>query len=363
MNNFALNVPINSVSFGQTSIALLREIKSRNLDPVIFPIGNPDIGAQKPDNDFNAFLQKNINRAISSHKRDTPIFKLWHLSGSLESFSNKQVLLSFLETDSPTAEEINTVKNNAKVFFTNQYTVNLFKDYGLTNVEYLPLFLDSYNFYKKDKTYFTDGRISFLCTGKFESKRKKQDRIIRSWIKKYGNNPKYHLVCNIFNPFIKPEDNQKIWGDIVGNQRVGNITFLGWMPSNEQVNDMINSIDVVIGCGSEGWGIPEFSATALGKNAVILNCAGYKSWCNELNACLIQPNSKHPAYDGMFFHQGQPYNQGNFFDYSDDEFLAKCDEAIERVNKNRVNVEGLKLQEEFTVKKTVDKILEALEQV
>ena len=50
--NYALNLPINTVSFGQVSVALLREIYKKEHQPCLFPIGNLEINAQKEDKDF-----------------------------------------------------------------------------------------------------------------------------------------------------------------------------------------------------------------------------------------------------------------------------------------------------------------------
>ena len=61
----------------------------------------------------------------------------------------------------------------------------------------------------KNKKYFNDERIVFNLCGKFE-KRKHHAKIIKSWIKKYGNNPKYSLQCAVYNPFLNEEQNQQI---------------------------------------------------------------------------------------------------------------------------------------------------------
>jgi hypothetical protein len=59
---------------------------------------------------FNWLKEKSVGH-IKKVKRSDKGFKLWHLNGSLESYSNDQTLFSFYELDSPTAEEINTVNN------------------------------------------------------------------------------------------------------------------------------------------------------------------------------------------------------------------------------------------------------------
>ena len=182
--NLALNVPLNSVSFGQTSTALLREMKKRSLDPSIFPIGGQvDLSTQEPDHEFDKWVQKNCQKAPACHSRDIPTFKLWHLNGSLESFSEKQTLLSFYELDQPTPAETNVARNHNTIF-TSEYTCEAFMNAGV-QTHYVPLFFDNFNFKNTNKKYFDDGRIVFNLVGKVE-KRKRHEKTIRAWIKRFG---------------------------------------------------------------------------------------------------------------------------------------------------------------------------------
>jgi len=360
--DFAVHLPLNAVSFGQVSMGILKEMHKRELSPCVFPVnpGNIDLSAYDVSKEFNEWLQKCLEKAVKTHKRSTPIFKLWHLNGSLESYSQEQTLLTFYELDAPTEQEINIIENNKKVLVTSKYTKQIFEDHGLSNIDFVPLFYDKENFEVKDKKYFDDGRITFNTTGKLE-KRKNHAKMIKAWAKKYGNNPKYFLQAAIFNTFMSPEDNNRLISEVLENKKYFNINFLGYMTKNDLYNDYLNSGDIVLGCsGGEGWGLPEFHSVGLGKHAVILNATAYKDWANEENAVLLNPKGKQEVYDGIFFHKGHPFNQGNIFDFNEDEFLDACDKAVKRVKANKVNEAGLKLSEEFTVEKTVDKILESI---
>jgi len=359
--DLALNLALNGLSFGQTSFAIAKNLYERKFEAKIFPISqNIDLSAQKVDSDLADWLKRSIDRSLSSFSRKEKIFKLWHINGSLESFSERQILFSFYELDNPTPTELNIVKNNEKVIFSSKYTCDIYKSYGCSNIEYIPLFFDNNNFKKLDKTYFQDGRITFNLVGKLE-KRKNHKLVIQSWLKRYGNNPKYFLQCSIFNPFLKQEDQNTLINSIVEGKKYFNISFLGHMQSNETYNDYLNSSDIIIGMsGGEGWGLPEFHSLALGKHAVILNAHAYKDWANEENACLVEPSSKIEAYDNMFFHKGSPFNQGNIFTFKEDDFIDGCERAIKRLESNKLNESGLKLQKQYTISNTVDKIINLL---
>lgn len=364
-NNFALHLSLNNLSFGQVSFLILREIFNKKLTPSIFTIGQADISSQSNvGQDFALWLQECINKANKDHNRNNPVLKLWHFNGSMESVSNKQTLLSFYECDSPTPEEINIVRNNHKVILTNDYSVNIFKDFGCDNVKKVKLGFDKYNFKTLSKKYFEDDRISFILPGKMEVTRKRSVKAIQAWLKHFGNNPNYFLNCAIWNQFINPEQQKQMYSQIVGPNKVGNIQFLGFQNANEVYNDILNSNDICISMGTEGWGLPAFTSLCLGKEAVLLNAAGHKEFATENNSVLVNPSNKIPIYDGLFFHQGQPFNQGNCFDFNEEDFVGACYKAIERVKTNRKNktsnLEGEKLVNELSSEKMVDNLLAEL---
>jgi hypothetical protein len=360
--SLAFNLPINSVSFGQISTLVLRELYNSKVNVGILPIGNVDLSTQSDLNqEFGSWLQQSINSSLETFNRKNKIFKLWHLNGSFESYSNEQVLLSFYELDQPTKVELNTVKNNSKVLFSSKETVEIFKNLGCNNVEYIPLAFDKYNFNRIDKSYFVDDRIVFNLVGKLE-KRKHHLKLIKLWAQKFGNNKKYSLQCCIFNPFMKPEDQNNLVNQALEGKTYFNINFLPFMGQNNIYNDFLNSGNIIIGMsGGEGWGLPEFHSVAMGKHSIIMNAHGYKSWANEDNSVLVEPNSKIEAYDGIFFHKGHPYNQGNIYDFNGDDFISACELAIKKVEKDKINRAGLKLQDEFSSDKLANNILSRIE--
>lgn len=363
MTDFSLNLPVNSVSFGQVSVALLREFYARGLQPCLFPISDQfDLACQDDiSEDFKNWLTSCVNKRWEHHSRSNPIFKLWHLNGSLESFSEKQILYTFHELDELTNTEKNIAKNN-RLLVSSDFTKSVFESSSIENVDTLPLGFDSHNFRVKKQGYLK-GRIVFNLSGKLE-RRKNHKEVIQSWIKKYGNNKEYVLQCAISNPFLKSEDFSRAINEILEGKSYFNVNFLGSMQKNSLYNDYLNSCNIVLGMsGGEGWGLPEFQSVALGKHAVMLNGSGYREWANKENSVLVQPNGKKDSYDGVFFHKGGLFNQGSLFTFDEDEFIDACEKAVDNFKSNEVNENGLKLQEDFTYKKTVDKIIKVIEEV
>jgi hypothetical protein len=356
MSDIALHLPINGVSFGQVSTALLREYYQKGVQPFIFTIGQVDLSSQEQDADFTKWIESCIKKSFEEYNRDVPVFKLWHLNHeSLSSYGRDQSLFSFYELDHPTSYEVNIAKNQKNLIFSSNHAKNIFEAVGVQNCHYVPLGFDKNNFEVKDQQYL-EGKIVFNLTGKLE-KRKHHKEVIKSWLKKYGNNKDYVLQCAITNPFLKEQDFKNQLSQILEGKSYYNLNFLGQMQKNVLYNDFLNSSNIVIGMsGGEGWGLPEFQSVALGKHGVILNSSGYQDWANEKNTVMVQPNGKEDSSDGVFFRKGGAFNQGNIFTFNEDEFIAGCEEAVERYKSSPINEEGLKLQDEYTYKKMVDSI-------
>ena len=364
----ALHLPINQVSFGQTSTLLLRTLFDMDqagklpVDLCVFPIGPVDLSCQVVSQEFVNWLQAKLNKAFESHSKDTPVFKLWHLNSSLESYSCKQTLFTFYELDNPTKIELN-IARNSKLCLASKYALDVFKMFGV-NGYHLPLAFDSYNFKVIDKKYHTDDRIVFNMCGKLE-RRKHHAKMLQSWIKKYGNNRKYALQCATYNIFLGPnpqecdKNNNELIRQIIGNDKPFNVSFLPFMRENVVYNDFLNSGDIVLGMSmGEGWDLPCFQSVALGKHAVLLKAHAYKTWATEDMVTFVQPNGKIPIYDNMFFKQGEPYNQGNGFDWSEEEFIDGCEIAIKKVQQDKINHVGLKLQDSYTKENFANNVLQ-----
>ena len=109
----------------------------------------------------------------------------------------------------------------------------------------------------------------------------------------------------------------------------------------------------------EGWNIPAFNATALGKWSVVMNHTSHKDWANSKNSILIEPEQSVEIYDQMFFKKDGIFNQGNMNKISDEKMIESFEKA-EKKSKEK-NKEGLKLQKDFTYSNTIDKILKIIQ--
>lgn len=355
--------PLNQVSFGNVSYNFLKEFYeiSKNDSSFSFsyhPISNPDLSAfDNCSDDFKKWLKSTMDNRYKSLSRDAISLKLWHINGAEKRICPKQVLYTFYEMDEPTVAEKAIVGMQDVTVCSSSYAARNFNLSCSNKIYSVPLGFDS-DFFRKDKKYFED-KIHFLLMGKFE-KRKHTDKIIRMWVKKYGNNPKYQLSCSVINPFL---DKDLIKRLINGYKSLAwNINFLPYVAKNSEVNDILNSADVDLSglSGAEGWGLPAFNATCLGKWSVVLNATSHKDWANDKNCILVEPSGKIPAYDGVFFTQGSDFNQGNIFDFSEDAAISAMEKAANFAENKITNTAGIETGQKFTYKNTVSQVCEIM---
>jgi hypothetical protein len=361
-----LNLPLNTTSFGAVSYGLLHEAYKAGHEVYFFPIGPVDMSNCKKDDEFAKWLNEAQKRAIFEHDRNTKCIKLWHMFASDQSGSTygayyspckETTFLSFYELDSPTQLELNMARN-FDMAFTSQYTCDVFAEKGV-KTRFVPLFFDKEHFHVTNKKYYADDRIAFFLGGKFEH-RKRTQKAIAGWVKRFGDDRRYYLNLAVYNPFFPPQLNQQLVIGSMGGKHYYNVNVMSYIPGNEAYNDLLNANHIVIGAsGAESWSLPEFQCVALGKHAVIHNCSGYKEWATEENSVLFQSLNKISSVDNVFFKENGDFNVGSIFDWDEDEFIHGLELAVKRYEESPINTKGLELQEKFTVSNTLNQLINA----
>ena len=359
MNKLIYKGAINPLSFGNVSYNLMREMYRSGTEVSFFPIGeNLNFESfDKIDKDFRDWIVSSSQNRFHTVDKDSHTLSQWHLSGSENRITKSQTLFTFYESDEPTSIEKSIVNLQDNTVFSSKHAADKFAESGCSNVSHVPIGFDE-DFFASDKEYLSNV-IHFGLMGKFE-KRKNTGQILRNWANKYGNNYDYQLSCCITNPFFKEENMQAVINNVLGGKQYGNINFLPHLKTNSEVNELMNSIDIDLTglSGAEGWNLPSFNVTALGKWSIVMNHTSHKDWANKDNSILVEPDEQIEIYDGTFFKQGNPFNQGKMNIVSDETMLKVFEESEKKYGKT--NTEGLKLQEEFTYTKTFNKLMEII---
>ncbi len=347
--NLIVEAPLNSLSFGNVSYNFLRELYKVNLEIALFPIGEIDLSAFQPKQEFVNWLQKAVNSRYESLPKNLPTLKLWHLNGSDSLRSRNQTLITFYECNKPTNLEKNIAALQSKTLFSSKFASDQFE-----NSDTFKLGFDE-DFKITGKTYLKD-KIHFGLCGKFE-KRKHTEKIIKTWLKRYGNDNRYLLSCCITNPFFKPEDMQKVIANMLEGKYYSNINFIPWLKTNAEMNEFLNAIDIDLTgmSGGEGWNLPSFNATCLGKWSIVLNGTAHKEWATEDNSILVEPNGEQPSEDGVFFKDNSDFNQGTFLTFDENDLTSAMESAELKVG--QINTCGTLLGQTFTYKSALEDIL------
>ena len=360
MKRINYNGPINPLSFGNVSYNILKELYKKNIEVCFFPMGNNlDFSAfDKASEDFKKWVYKCYEDRHKNLSIDSPSLRMWHINGSDVRYSKRQFLYTFYECDQPTETEVNLCNYQDKTIFSSSHASNVFSENGCNNSSFIPIGFDE-DFHETGKTYLED-KVNFGLVGKFE-KRKHTAKILKLWAEKYGNNSKYQLTCSITNPFFKKEQQNSLIIKALDGKLYNNINFLPFVKTNTEMNEVYNAIDINLSglSGAEGWNLPAFNSSCLGKWSIVLNSTSHMDWANKENAIIVSPSEQIDIYDDIFFTKGQEYNQGTMSCFSDEDFYEACEIAENKINKK--NVKGIELIGKFNYNKTVDKILELMQ--
>jgi hypothetical protein len=362
MTQLNFNGPINSLSLGNVSVNFLRELHRKGVEVNIYAINDKlDFSAFNfLDDDFKSWANESSENKLKKFNKNIPTLKVWHIKGSEMSLGTNQFLYTFYEVDEPTEEEINIVKSQKHVFFSSSAAAEIFKSKGCKNVSFVPLGLDE-DFKVLDKEYLSESVIHFGLVGKFE-KRKNTAEIINTWLSLFGNNPKYLLTCLVANPFIPKEKMQDLFSMATGGKAWKNLNLLVRMETNEEVNDLTNAIDIDLSglSNGEGWNLPAFNATALGKWSIVLNSSSHKDWATSKNSILIEPDGRQDCYDNLFFIKGYKFNQGKYSKIERETIKDAIKKSVDFAKTK--NEDGLNLSKKFNYSDSIDKILETIKQ-
>lgn len=354
-SKFIFRAPFNSLSFGQVSYNLAKGMYEKGLDVSIFPIGETaDLSAYDPDQGFVEWLKSCVANKYIGISKDTPCLQLWHIRGSDSSPTRNSLLYTFHEISGVTDTEKSVCSLHESVIFSSKFSERNFLNAGVDNVFFCnPAFDDSIK--KTDEEFFKD-QVHFVLVGKWE-KRKNTLLIIKTWIDLFGNNRDYKLTCLVDNPFFDKSIMETLKSSSLGGKQVFNVTFLPRLKTNAEVNMLYNSADIDLSglSSAEGWNLPAFNMTALGKWSCVLDATAHQDWANSENSILVEPRGTREPYDKAFFAKGDAYNQGVIFDVAEEQIRQAIKDSVKLAKTPNPN--GELLRDKFTYGETLDGLL------
>lgn len=358
MKNLIFSAPINSLSFGNVSYNFLREFYKLGINLKFFPIGKDlDFSAfDNTDDDFKQWIVDGYNTRLKNANKDIPYLKMWHLNGSESGIGDSRHLYTFHETNESTEEERSICSVQTKTIFSSSFSKDIFSK-DCDNCFSAPIGFDT-DFHETNKKYLS-GKTHFGLMGKWE-KRKHTSRIISLWADKYGDNKDFQLTCCVGNPFLQDDQFKESIQSALKGKKYKNINFLPRLKTNSEVNEFLNSVDIDLSglSGAEGWNLPSFNSTCLGKWSIVLNATAHKDWATSDNCILVEPSGQEPCYDELFFKEGNAFSQGSINSFSDESFHKAIDSALSK--NGSYNKSGSLLKDKFSYTQTVNTIIDII---
>ena len=330
----ALQAPFGTQSFGQVSYGLLKALRLLGVEVNLFPIGEKiNLGGFAPKKDLVDWISQSYAQRYSGLSSIDRSIRLWHISGSEAMIpAPKTSLLTFHETSKAAPSEKEILRLYSDPIVSSSYTKGVFAD--VPNVRNAHIGFDSEQNFPVDLSQRFDGEVHFGLMGKFEH-RKHTAKIIRLWTRKYGNRKGFKLSCLVYNHMLDKGMNDNLVDFACENKKYWNVSFVDRLASNAEVNSFMNSVDVDLTglSGGEGWNLPAFNMTCLGKWSIVLNATSHKDWATPQNSILVEPSGMIGSEDGLFFKAGRTVNLGMFHDFSEELFYAACEQAIKLAKK------------------------------
>ena len=134
-----VDAPINSLSLGNVSFNIIKELFEKGHEVGIWPMNeqNIDVSAYSMTEDLNSKFKEAIDRRFDFLSPDIPSIKVWHLNGSENRKNPNQYLYTFYECSQPTDIERKLCNAQNKTIFSSSCSANQF------DAEYVPLGLDT----------------------------------------------------------------------------------------------------------------------------------------------------------------------------------------------------------------------------
>ncbi len=337
----AFKVPFGTPSFGQVGFGLLKAFFKLGVDLRLFPTNPVNLSGFKVEKGVADYIGGAINNRLSGLKDVDQSLSLWHIEGSEAMIpAPKTSLLTFHETSRPSPDEENILSLYTDPIVSSAHSKAVFA--AVPNIRNTFVGFDADENFKVDLTHRFKDEVHFGLMGKFEH-RKHTEKIIRLWAAKYGNKHGFRLSCLVYNKFLDAPTNTLLAEKALGGKKYWNISFVNYLASNAEVNSFMNSVDVDLTglSGGEGWNLPAFNMTCLGKWSVVLNATSHKDWATPENCILVEPSGMINADDGRFFKIGRRNNLGMFYDFDEESFYAACAKAVGKAKKPNPNGELL----------------------
>ncbi len=349
--NLNFVAPVNTLSYGYTSLNLLKSLASLDTSVALFPISDKIEVTNQSDADV-------IQQALSNARLfdvDASCIRLWH-QHDMSQFAGRGPRIGFpiFELDTFNDVEKHHLRSVDRLFVCSEWAAGVIKLNGIdVPTSVVPLGVDSSIFKCAQQTPPKSPTILFNG-GKWEV-RKGHDILFEAFqraFKKDDNVELWMMTANIFN---SPAENG-LWASKYNSPQV---KILPRMRTQEDVYNIMSKTDCgVFPARAEGWNLEALEMMACGKQVIITDCTAHTEYCSRQNAHLIEVTDLEPAFDGKWFNgQGQWAQLGESQIQQLADYMRSIHERKQRGD-DLTNDAGLETAATFTWENSARKLVE-----
>lgn len=353
MKHINLNCPINGTGYGITSLNILKNLKTLDINISLFPIGtNIEFNSEQDKHTIQQSLIESQNFSYNA-----PCLKIWHQHDlALRVGNGHYYVFPFFEIDKILPKEQHHINYADYVFVASKWAKEVLQNNNITKPIYVaPLGVDTTVFSPPNKIR-VENSYTFFHIGKWEH-RKSQDFLIKAFSKAFNKNDNVELWLLPFNPFLNEQEN-KYWINMVEESPLKDkIKLFNRLPSQYHVAEFIYHCD----CGvfvsrAEGWNNEIIETMAMNKPVIVTNYSAHTEYCNDKNSYLVDVDATEPANDNKWF-----FGDGKWAKLGENE-LEQTVHYMRYVYTNHIdsNPDGLETAQKYSWSQTANIIHQTL---
>lgn len=299
--NLNYNACINNLSYGITSINILKELCRQSVNVSLHPIGMMDCLPEEV-----SIVRGCLENSIQ-YDYDSPCLKIFHANGLKDMIGRGQKIgFPIFELNNFTPTEKHQLSGLDKIIVASKWGKNVLQENGVN----VPVFVANLGVDRKifneelvgTNDISKDTATKFLMFGKWEI-RKGHDIILDAFCKAFTPQDNVKLIGNCFNHFIGKEGNHQ-WEQMYMLSEMATKIHIFSERLSTQLNvaQLMSSVD----CGlfvsrAEGWNLGLLEMMSMGKHVIATNCTAHTEFANPNNSHMVEVGELEDAYDGVFF--------------------------------------------------------------
>lgn len=354
MKKINVNCPVGKTGYGITSLNILKNLYSKEIEVSLFPIGQN----MELNSDGEKQIINNMIKNSESFDHLFPCLKIWHQFDLASRIgSGKYFSFPFFEIDKLKPKEVVHLNSCDGIFSASAWGKDILQQNGVKKpIHICPLGVDMSIFNVPNRIKINEGNYVFFHIGKWEH-RKSQDFLIQAFNNAFDEDDDVELRLLPHNPFLNDKE-LEYWANILNSSKLRNkIKVFDRLPTQYHLAEFIFRGDCAVFLSrAEGWNNEITECMAMNKPVIATDYSAHTEYCDNQNSFLVKIDTTEPANDGKWFH-----GEGNWAKLSSNQM----DQTVEHMryvynNDIRSNPNGIETAKKYSWNQTAQTIINTI---